>query len=162
VVEVVPPWGYQVSTTTVVTPFPAPVRWNIGPVRAKSIEVLPASGGQPASGNEAVTMQLTADQQVTLTISGEDRYGNPVDISTADAQWSSSDESIVQVFPEGDTCTAVAVGPVGSAAVTVSNPAGDVSGSLAVQVVAGEVTEVVVTASEPTDKPVPEQRRTAR
>ena len=104
-------------------------------------------------------MQLTADQQVELSISGEDRYGNPVDIS-GDLAWSSSDPSIVIVEAnEGDNSKAIAkaVGPVGTAAVTVSNDVdqdgtGDFQGSLAIDVVAGDITEIVITPGEPTDK----------
>lgn len=104
-------------------------------------------------------MQLTADQQVALTITGEDAYGNPVDIS-GDTVWSSSDESIVTVEPDtGDPtrAVAVAVGPAGTAAITVSNDvnadgSGDFQGSLAIDVVAGDIAEIVISTGEPTDK----------
>lgn len=103
-------------------------------------------------------MQLTADQQVDLSISGQDSYGNAVEI-TGDTTWTSSDESIVTVvMTDPSHATAVAVGPVGSAAVTVSNDTnsdgtGDYIGSLAIDVVAGRMADIEVTAAEPTDKP---------
>lgn len=156
------PWGYDSWTHTEVVPKPPPWRWTIGPVRAKTITPVAAMAGHPATGTEEITVQLTADQQVSLTLSGEDRWGNPVDIGTATAVWESTDESVVQVVvDEGNagSATAVAVGPVGVAAVTVSNEAGDVSGGIAIQVVAGEVTEVVVTAGEPEDKPYVDPRQ---
>ena len=103
-------------------------------------------------------MQLTADQQVELTISGQDRYGNTVDIS-GDVVWSSSDESIVQVTNDAPgRATATAVGPTGTAAVTVSNDVnqdgtGDFQGSIAIDVVAGDIAEIEIAAGTPTDKP---------
>ena len=103
-------------------------------------------------------MQLTADQQVELSITGQDNYGNPVEI-TGNTQWLSSDETIVTLTVHDPShATAVAVGPVGSAAVKVTNDVnndgtGDYIGSLAVDVVAGEMTEIAVVAGTPEDKP---------
>jgi hypothetical protein len=109
-------------------------------------------------------MQLTADQQVSLTISGEDRYGNPVNIDGG-TTWESSDESIIVLTDiTENSATAVAVGPIGTAAVTVSNDfdgdgSGDFQGSLAIDVVAGNMAEIDVAAGEPEDKPVVEHHR---
>jgi hypothetical protein len=103
-------------------------------------------------------MQLTADQQVDLSISGQDNYGNPVNI-TGNTSWTSSDTSIVSVtMTDSSHATAAAVGPVGSAAVTVTNDVdqdgtGDFIGSLAIDVVAGNMTEIAITAGTPTTKP---------
>lgn len=103
-------------------------------------------------------MQLTADQQVDLSISGQDSYGNPVNIS-GDTQWTSSDESVVSLtMHDPSHATAVAVGPVGSAVVAVTNDVnqdgtGDYFGSIAVDVVAGNMTEISVQAGTPTNKP---------
>jgi hypothetical protein len=154
------PHGYDVWTHTEVVPKPAPTRWRwtIGPVTAKTTDPTPGPPGQPPTGNEDLTMQLTADQQVALTITGEDRYGNPVDI-TGNVVWRSSDETIVAVVAAtNDSATAVAVGPAGTAAVTVTNDVdndgtGDFMGSLAIDVVAGTMAEIAVTAGTPTDKP---------
>ena len=104
-------------------------------------------------------MQLTADQQVTLAVSGEDAYGNPVDI-TGSLTWASSDTAIITVtqdLADPTRATASAVGPVGTAAVTVSNDLDDDStpdfvGSLAIDVMPGDVTEIVITPGTPTDK----------
>lgn len=153
------PYGYDSWTHTEVVPKPPPVTrcWRIGPVRAKTHQPKPGPPGTPAS-NEEITVQLTADQQVTLTISGQDAYGNQVDIS-GDVVWSSSDESIVSVTQEAnDQATAVAVGPIGTAAVTVSNDVnadggGDFQGSVAIDVVAGDMAEIAISAGEPTAKP---------
>lgn len=148
-------WGWDVFTHTKIVPKPAPVRihWTIGPVSSKLV-VPPAShepGQPPQKGS--ITVQLTADQQVALSISGEDAYGNPVEIDAPNALWTSSDEAIITLTSAtGETTIAVAVGPVGTAAVTVSNVDSTVQGSLAIDVVAGEVTEIVVNAGTPTDK----------
>jgi len=106
-------------------------------------------------------MQLTADQQVALEVSATDAYGNPVTDDLGDVTWTSSDPSVVEVVQsESPTAvTARAVGPAGTAAVTVTaDPDRDTGtpnfqGSLAVDVVAGDVTELVVTAGTPEDKP---------
>lgn len=154
------PHGYQVVNRTVVTPLPPPtrLRWTIGPVTTKDRNPIPHIGiGNPATGREDITMQLTADQQVTLTISGEDRYGNEVDIS-GDVTWESSDDAIVEVEQQdASTAIARAVGPAGTAAITVTNDAdrdgtGDFMGSLAIDVVAGEIAEIEISAGEPEEK----------
>jgi hypothetical protein len=131
--------------------------WHIGAVTDKQSTPTP-NGHVGQHGRTVVTMQLTADQQVDLSISGEDAYGNAVPI-TGDVQWLSSDESIITIDQHDDThATAVAVGPVGTASVTVTNDAdrdgtGDFMGSLAIDVVAGDITEISIDAGEPVDKP---------
>jgi hypothetical protein len=155
-----PKWGYDKFVHIEVVPKrpPSRIRWHLGPVGPKQTQPDPGPPGHPATGNEDIIMQLTADQQVDLSISGEDSYGNPVDI-TGDTQWVSSDESIVSVTAHDPShATAVAVGPVGSAAVTVSNDVnqdgtGDYIGSISLDVVAGQMKDIVVTAGTPTDKP---------
>src|SRR4249920_3097545 len=110
------PWGYDSWTHTEVTPKPPPITWHwrIGPVTTRNPHhhrfFEQQSVTIPFQPSE-VTMQLTADQQVELSISGEDRYGNQVDLS-GDVVWLSSDESIVQVTNQSSTsATAVAAGP---------------------------------------------------
>lgn len=152
------PWGYDSYTHTEVIPKPPPIlcRWKIFVVPKTGLELPPSTITSPFTSSE-VTMQLTADQQVQLSISGEDRYGNQVDLS-GDIIWLSSDESIIQVINEGtDRATAVAVGPTGTASVTVTNDVdqdgtGDFQGSIAIDVVAGDIAEITIQAAEPTDK----------
>ena len=151
-------WGYDEYTHKEVIPKPPPWHWRIGPVTEKLLQPVPGPPGRPPTGREDITMQLTADQQVELSISGEDAYGNPVDI-TGNTQWKSSDETIVSLTVHDTShATAVAVGPVGSAAVTVSNDVnndgtGDYIGSLALDVVAGVMKDITVTAGTPENKP---------
>jgi hypothetical protein len=154
------PWGYDKWTHTEVIPKPPPItwRWRIGPVTEKQHQPEPGPPGTPSTGNEDITVQLTADQQVDLSISGQDNYGNPVTIA-GDTAWTSSDETIISVTTHDPShATAVAVGPAGSAVVTVTNDfnqdgTGDYFGSIALDVVAGKMTEITVTAAEPVDKP---------
>jgi hypothetical protein len=154
------PWGYDKWTHVEVIPKPPPIKWKwyLGPVIPKQYQPDPGPPGNPPTGNEEITVQLTADQQVELSITGEDNYGNPVTIA-GNTQWATSDETIVAVnIHDPSHATAVAVGPVGSAAVTVTNDVdqdgtGDYFGSLAIDVVAGVMTEITVVAAEPTDKP---------
>jgi hypothetical protein len=158
------PWGYDIYTHTEVTPKLPPDEgptfyWVLGPVTQKDPNFQPPKkfAMRDFIASE-VTMQLTADQQVVLTITGEDRYGNSVDLS-GDISWVSSDESIIVINNASDTqATAVAVGPVGTASVTVSNDfdddgTEDFQGSIAIDVIAGQVTEIAVSAGEPEDKP---------
>jgi hypothetical protein len=159
------PYGYVKTVTIDVTPKPAPPEppdvlwtWHIGLPTTKSAPVV-ATGNVGQPERIVVTMQMTADQQVDLSITGEDKYGNPVAI-TGDVAWVSSDETIVTVqqhSQDPSQATAFAVGPAGTAAVTVTNDVdrdgtGDFMGSLAVDIVAGNIAEVVVVAAEPTDK----------
>jgi hypothetical protein len=155
------PQGFDIWTHTEVVPKTAPgavtIRWTIGPVRTKTTQPEPGSGRAPFQESE-ITVQLTADQQVQLSVSGQDKYGNPVEI-TGNTQWVSSDETIVTISAATlDSCVAVAVGPAGTASVTVTNDVdrdgtGDFMGSLAIDVVAGEIAEVVIEAGDPEAKP---------
>ena len=151
------PWGYDRWVHEEVVPKPPPRRlvWRLA-VRTKTTQPAPGSPGTPAIGNEDITVQLTADQQVNLTVGAQDAYGNEVDITGADVTWASSDESIISLnvdTTDETRATAVAVGPTGTASVTVSGGAEQqYQGSLAIDVVAGDVTEIVVEADTPVDK----------
>lgn len=182
------PFGYTVltirrlaRTTTDVTPKPGPapvppLRWTIGPISTKnpssSIDELESDPDPvpmlgvvtpppPTTKPKEFTVQLTADQQVSLSISGEDRYGNPVDI-TGDTVWTSSDPSIVTVTQapfNPAAASAQAVGPIGTAAITVTNDydadgTPDFQGSIAISVVAGLIAEIGITEGSVTDKPI--------
>lgn len=151
-------YGYDVYIHKEVIPKPPPTiwKWIIGPVMEKIHDFEPGTTKAPFSESE-ITVQLTADQQVELTIKGEDRYGNAVEIG-GDVVWQSSDDGIIAVTSSSpESATASAVGTAGTASVTVTNDAdrdgtGDFMGSLAIDVVAGDMAEIVIEAGEPTDK----------
>lgn len=102
-------------------------------------------------------MQLLDSQEVILSVSGKDKAGNPVAIP-GQLVWTVSDENIASLTDNGDgTQTLATTGELGSVVVTVSDDVEgdgtpDFQGSLAVDVVAGPVTEIEVAASEPTDR----------
>jgi hypothetical protein len=172
------PFGWDVYTHTEVIPKPDPkaitLHWRIVPglKPADWVAPEPTHPSYVPEDESEITLQLTADQMVTLTVAPTDKYGNPVDL-TGDAVWQSSDESIVSVNVDagGSTaptsCQAIAVGPTGTASVTFTNDAdrngtGDYIGSIAIDVVAGEMAEIEISAGQPVPKdpnaPRPEQR----
>lgn len=149
-----------------------PFSWKIGPITEKTSEPTPGplTGGsqnRPAQHRHhhegEITLQLQATQQVALAVSAQDRYGNPVTVA-GNLLWTSSDESVITLdqsqVPVDGSVTAVTTGAVGSAAVTVTDDVngdgtGDYIGSLAIDVVAGPMSEIVVTAGTPVDKSQP-------
>jgi len=145
-----------------IPPRPIQIRWRIEPATG-TLDEPPALLGvvHPVPDPEEFSVQLTADQQVSLSISGEDRYGNPVDI-TGDTVWTSSDPGIVTVTQapfNPAAATATAVGPIGTAAITVTNDydadgTPDFQGSIAIDVVAGTIAEIGITEGAVSDKPI--------
>ncbi len=112
---------------------------------------------------------LRDSQQVALSYTATSKKGNPT--SVQDPAWSSSDESVVTVA--GNTtggATAKAVGPTGTATITLTGDADlgegvkPVRGVLDIEVVAGDAAVfniTVATATEqedpaPTPEPTPE------
>jgi hypothetical protein len=88
---------------------------------------------------------LTADQQARLAASGVDADGNPVDLSGSLA-YAVDDTTILTLTDNGDgTALIVTTGPTGSALVTATGDG--VIGSLAVDVVAGDVASIQITAT---------------
>jgi hypothetical protein len=137
------------------------VHWTIGPIGMKPADYV-ASPPTPATEQQEseITLQLTADQMVQLSVSGTDKYGNPVDIS-GNAVWQSSDTAIIECKQNKSanptSCYAIAVGPAGTASVTYTNDAnndgsGDFIGSIAIDVVAGQMAEIVINPGEPESK----------
>jgi hypothetical protein len=103
-------------------------------------------------------MQLLDSQQVTLSVSGQDAAGNAVPIGSGVLSFVVDDDTILTVTDNGDgTALAVTTGVLGTATITVSDDTdGDAEpnflGSLAVDVVAGDVTEIVINTGEPTSR----------
>lgn len=100
-------------------------------------------------------MQLLDSQQVTLSVAGKDKAGNPADLSGGTLTWTVSDESVAALTDNGDGTALVVAGSLGSVVVTVDftgADGADFKGSLAVDVVGGPVTEVDVVAEAPVDK----------
>lgn len=102
-------------------------------------------------------MNLIDNQQVVLSAQATDDQGNAVP-NPGVLSAVSSDESVITVTDNGDgTFTAVTTGVLGAATVTVSDDVdadgfGDFVGSLAFDVVAGNVAAIAVTAGTPTTR----------
>jgi len=115
------------------------VRLRAGLVREQSDHSV--SPRQP----EGTEMQLSDTQEVDYTLAGKDAKGFDVDGEAFSA--TSSDETVVTVTQAGDTFTAVAGNP-GSAVVTFSEAASGLSVTEAIDVVAGGVATISVTAGD--------------
>lgn len=104
---------------------------------------------------------LTDDQQVNLTAAFTTKAGNPARVDGVPV-WRSSDESVITVTAaeDGLSAVAVAVGPLGSAQVSVEADAdldeGEerlITGVLDIEVRASEAVVAVVAAGAPEPKP---------
>lgn len=102
---------------------------------------------------------LTDLQKVELAIAPVDAMGNAAPVEGVPV-WVSSDPAVVAVTPspDGMTCVAVTVGPIGTAQITVSADAdlgpgvATITGVLDVQVIASQAVSLAVTAGVPTEK----------
>lgn len=113
-------------------------------------------------------IEITATQQVRVSISPVDKKGNPANLDGA-PNWFSSNISVLSVEPEADglSCVIKAVGPIGSESVTVRGDAKEgeevqliegvigvtvkPSSAVAIAITAGEITEQEDTPPAPTE-----------
>lgn len=104
--------------------------------------------------------QLTDIQHVSATIEADDGAGNQVALPAGSVTWGTSDSTILAVTPSADGMSAdvAAVGPLGTAQVTVSvqldpnDPSTTITGSADVAVVASAAATVQVNFGTPTNK----------
>lgn len=103
-------------------------------------------------------MQIQDAQQVDLTVSTVDAAGNP-STDTGTLTWSVDDATLLSLSDTtGTSITVAAVGPLGTATVTVSDAETDgenFTGSLAIDIVGGNTTEILIDADTPVAKPTP-------
>jgi hypothetical protein len=105
------------------------------------------------------TFTLADNQQVTCTITGTDSKGNPTPLPTGSVVWSVDIPTVIAITPSADTlsCLLVAVGPLGTANVSVSvnDPSGNslASGQLAVTVVGSAPVTITVVPGAPVPQP---------
>lgn len=105
---------------------------------------------------ETMPVQLKDTEKVTYGYTEEDARGNPVP-NSGTATWSVGDDTILGLLDNGDgTATVNAAGPLGSTTVDLSIvvTADDGSeqtfqGSDAVNVVAGDVSQIILTPNAP-------------
>ncbi len=106
-------------------------------------------------------MKMTSSQQVSLSVKFVDKRGNPAPVDGV-PEWGSSNTDVVTltVSEDGLSAVAVAVGPLGSATVSVQADADmgsgttPVAGSLDIDITAGSAVTVSITAGTPEDQPV--------
>lgn len=108
-----------------------------------------------------MTINLTADQMVSLTVAVVDHFGNPVTLDGVTPAWSTDHAELLTVTASagGYAADAVTVGPVGSAAISVevtfAGPDGNpvtLSAADDVVITAGAAAALVVTAAGPVAK----------
>ena len=107
------------------------------------------------TGKRDVIMDLMADKQVALSVGFTDEVGNPVP-APADflAVFTVDDPTIINLTDNEDgTAVAAAVGPLGTATVHVVSTLNgqEVTGDLAIVVVAGLAERISILAGEPTE-----------
>jgi hypothetical protein len=105
--------------------------------------------GKP-TGGEGNPMKDTEKSQVSIV--AEDAKNQPTNLGT-DIQWSSADETIATVTTDpADGSVWVVAGTPGSTVITGTwpdSPAGSISGTLAVDVTAGDAVSLSITAGAP-------------
>lgn len=99
-----------------------------------------------------VSMNLHADKQVPLTVQPTDEMGNPTTFDGT-ITYSVDDPAVINLTDNGDgTATAAAVGGLGVAVVTVdamrTSDGKTFQGTLALNVVAGDVEAITVSAGD--------------
>ncbi len=107
-----------------------------------------------------MAFELTDCQQVTLSVTFLDKKGNPARVDGAPA-WLVDNPNVLALTPAADglSCLVSAVGPLGSALVTLTADADlgagvvSVIGTFAVDVTAGAATTVAITAGTPEEQP---------
>jgi hypothetical protein len=111
-------------------------------------------------GESILAFDLKATEQVELTITAVDRRGNPATFAPNTVEWLVDNPNVVTVTPgpDGKTATLAAVGPVGTAVVTVNadivgDSAPDISGTVEVNVVSGAPMNITIVPGTPTEQP---------
>jgi hypothetical protein len=107
----------------------------------------------------ATSIDMTNSQKATATITPVDAKGNPAAVDGV-PEWASSDETILTVTPAADGLSAVvaAVGPLGSAKVSVSGDADlgpdkkPIFGTLDVSVTQGQAVGFKIVLGEATEQ----------
>lgn len=137
----------------------------VGVVREQSVPAVPTphlATPWPRARPETLLMaQLTDSQQATLSLAYTDRKGQPA-APSGTVQWLVDNPNLLALTPsaDGSTCVVAAVGPLGTATVSVkasvAEPGGgttDLAGSIEVSVVSGAATTVTVNMGPPSEQP---------
>lgn len=103
--------------------------------------------------------QMTDSQQTTCTFVATDRKGNPAPVETP--EWMVDNPNLLALAPSPDglSCVVSAVGPLGTARLTfradadMGSGVSQISGTLDIEVVAGQATTVIINAAPPVEQP---------
>jgi hypothetical protein len=146
-------------TATVGDP-PPELRWRIGVVTDTTpADRAPRPATQrpmrPSTRKADLNMLLQADKKVTVSLQAHDEVGNPAEFDGA-ITFAGSDNTILAVTDHEDgTCEVAATGLLGTATVTVvatrDSDGKTFQGSLAFDVVTGDVESIELVASAPSE-----------
>jgi hypothetical protein len=131
--------------------------WVIGPVGKATAGDRQSAGPRPQylqpPGKVDLYMNLKADQKAAFSLRGKDEMGNDADMAGATLTFTVDDPSVATVTDNGDgTGEVAAVGPLGSTILNASGslPSGQaLSGTVAIDVIAGDVASVEFAFEEP-------------
>lgn len=110
-------------------------------------------------GEVLVMLKMTSSQKATCTVAFKDKKGHPAPVDGSPI-WGVDNSELVSIVPSEDglSCEVSAVGPLGTALVSVQADADmgegivPVAGTLEVELVSGAATVVEITAGEPTEQ----------
>jgi hypothetical protein len=132
------------------------VAWTFGPVRHNDhprpnhIHYV-----APSLHRKEFTMALLDNQKVSFSVSGTDEADNPAPL-TGTPTFSVDRPDLLELTDNGDgTGTVVAVGPLGTAVLSVADTETNgqqFSGSISIDVLAGDVTAVAIQLGAPEHK----------
>lgn len=134
--------------------------FGIGPVSEQTTPiVLTPCAKRAAKGKVLAMLKLSTTQKCTLSVAFKDKKGNDAEVD-GPPSWGIDNTDVLTLVPSDDglLCEIAAVGPLGTALVSVLADAdlGDgivqVAGTLEVQVTAGQATVVEITAGEPSEQ----------
>lgn len=107
-------------------------------------------------------MKLKDNYKLSVSIKAADEFGNPTDAGfDAPPAWSQSDESVLKVVASDDGMSASVASNGGKLAASTIQVSGkvngkDVLGSLEVEIVAGDVAQIVLQPGEPVADDAPQ------
>src|SRR5258708_40335182 len=67
----------------------------------------------PKLGRIVFMFTMTDSQKTTLTVTATDKKGNPATMPTGSVEWFVDNVSVIALTPNGLSCDAAAVGPLG-------------------------------------------------
>ena len=151
------PAGFELDVTVrPKAPLAKPLLFTLIEVQQQGSNTAVSSALLPITGRD-MHVNLTADQQVVLRVAGADRHGNPVEVPGVLA-WSNTDDAVARLDDNGDGTRTLVALTEGNTVVTVTDDVeGDgvveFSGSLSVDVVAGNIAAINLVADAPVAQP---------